>query len=261
MDYLKVADQLGDWGPKLRPFIESKEFDEIFKFLKSQSREGKIICPESKNLFRSFRETPYKDLRCIFLLQDPYPWIKGNKYIADGVAMSCANTGVCQPSLEKFYEGMEDDLGVKVPRIPDLSYLCRQGVMFLNTSLTVELNKSGSHTKDIFGKAGLWDKFILFLVEQVINFYNTGIVYVSLGDNAKIVTKAVIPFIHWGFEVEHPAVCTHKGGTWNHDKIFTKINRILKEHNNEQIKWVYEENNVEKMPELNTSGVRGRVIK
>src|ERR1041385_8451374 len=111
MDFNKVKDQLGDWGPKLRPFVESKDFDDIFNFLKERSRDGTVICPESKNLFRAFKETPYKDLRCIFLLQDPYPWIKNGKFIADGIAMSCANTGVCQPSLDLFYEGMEEDLG------------------------------------------------------------------------------------------------------------------------------------------------------
>src|SRR5436190_16013828 len=116
MEYSKIEAKLGDWGPKLKPFIESKEFDDIFKFLKEQSRDGKVICPESKDLFRSFEVTPYKDLRAIFLLQDPYPWIKNGKYVADGIPMSCSHTGVLQPSLELFYAGMEDDLKRSVPR-------------------------------------------------------------------------------------------------------------------------------------------------
>src|ERR1051326_6100307 len=116
MEYEKVAEQFGTWAPKFKPFIESKEFDAIFKHLKTQGKEGITICPDSKDVFRSFKETPYEKLRAVFLLQDPYPWIKGGKMVADGIPMSCSNTKVLQPSLELFYRGMEDDLGIKVPR-------------------------------------------------------------------------------------------------------------------------------------------------
>lgn len=65
-----IEPQLGDWAPKLKPFIETDEFQKIFRYLKEQSREGKVICPKSSDLFKAFIETPYKDLRVIFLLQD-----------------------------------------------------------------------------------------------------------------------------------------------------------------------------------------------
>lgn len=265
MIYEKVAEQFGDWAPKFRPFIESEEFDKIFKFLKEETRADKIICPESVDVFRSFRETPYKNLKAIFLLQDPYPWIKTIKgkevMIADGIPMSCAKTGVCQPSLELFYEGMEDDLGIKVPRNPDLSYLCKEGVLLLNSSLTVEANKPSSHK-------GLWDSFMAFLVEEVINFYNTGVCYVSFGKNAHAMTKAVIPFLHWGFEVEHPAAAAHKERKWEHKNVFTQINKVTKGNNNEIINWTGQrtEDTNETMGGISEkqstfSGVRGKVIK
>ena len=237
MDYSKFESQLGDWAPKFKDFIESKDFDDIYAFLKSESREGKIICPHHENTFRAFRECPFSKLRVVFILQDPYPWVKfdpekGRIYTSDGMAMSCSNTGVCQPSLEIFYKGMEDDLGVAVPRMPDLSYLANQGILLLNTSLTVEMNKSASH-------AGIWDKFIQYLLEEIISFYTRGLIYVSFGQNAHIMAKTIIPFLHWGFEVEHPAAAARKERDWKHDKIFTKINKILKDCNYEQINWVY----------------------
>lgn len=232
MDFEKVADKLGDWGPKLKPFIESQEFDDIFSFLKQQTREGKIICPHHMDTFRAFKETPYSKLKCIFILQDPYPWMKDGKYVADGLAMSCSHTGKCQPSLDLFYEGMAEDLGEKVPHEPNLSYLAQQGVLFLNTSLTVELNKPTSHN-------GLWDKFMDYLIQEAINFYNSGLIYVSFGKHAQVASKAIVPFLHWGFEVEHPAAAAHGDRTWEHQKIFTKINKILRDNNNEQINWIY----------------------
>lgn len=232
MEYEKVAPLLGDWALKFRPFIESEKFDEIFKFLKQESREGKTICPAHADTFRAFRETPYSKLRCVFILQDPYPWIKDGKFVADGMAMSCSNTNVCQPSLDYFYDGMEDDLGEEVPHIPDLSYLAQQGILLLNTSLTVELNKPTSHK-------GLWDEFMDYMIQEVINFYSYGLIYVSFGKNAHITAKAIMPFLHWGFEVEHPAAAARAERKWEHQNIFTKINKILRDCNNEQINWIY----------------------
>lgn len=257
MQYDKFEPLFGDWAPKFKPFIESKEFDEIYDFLKKESKEeGKIICPEHKNTFRAFKECPFKDLKCVFILQDPYPWVRFDRdksewiYTADGMAMSCSNTNSCQPSLELFYAGMSDDLGFEVPRMPDLTYLANQGVLLFNTSLTVEKDKPTSH-KD------LWEKFNDYLIQEVINFHTRGIVWVAFGKSAHILSKSVIPFLHWGFEVEHPAAAAHKERTWNHQNIFTKINTILKNCNNDQINWAYGTmgENVQQPPR---TGVGGR---
>lgn len=239
MEYSKVEDMFGDWGPKFRPFIEGKEerfegkFDKIYDFLKQQSREGRKICPESKNVFRAFKECPYKNLKLIIIGQDPYSFIKNGVYVADGIAMSCRNTGELQPSLKIFYEGIEEDLGIKTGMHPDLTYLANQGILFLNTALTVEEKKPTSHN-------GIWDPFMDYLFEEVINFYDRGLIYLMLGKNADAAGKAIIPFLHWGITVEHPAASAHRNREWFHEKCFTKIATILKNSNNEQIKWAYE---------------------
>lgn len=259
INYEAIAPQLGDWAPKFKPFIETPDFQEIYTFLKGEQREGKVICPHHTNTFRAFRECPFSKLRAIFILQDPYPWVKFDRegkriYTADGMAMSCSNTGICQPSLELFYQGMEDDLGVKVPRQPDLTYLASQGVLLLNTSLTAEMNKSSSHE-------GKWDKFISYLFEEVVNFYTKGLIYVSFGQNAHIMAKTIVPFLHWGFEVEHPAAAARKDREWEHGNIFTKINKILKDCNDEQINWVYGlDTELDAMPVVRT-GVGGKIRK
>lgn len=258
MDYDKVKAQLGEWAPKFQPFIESESFDSIFRSLKDYSREGRTICPQAKDVFRTFRETPYKDLKAIFILQDPYPWIKNGVMVADGIPMSCSYTKVCQPSLELFYQGIEDDLGIEVPRQPDLSYLSKQGILLLNSSLTVELNKPGSHK-------GLWDPFMKYLIEEVINYYNTGTCYVSFGKQALPIAKMILPFMHWGFEVEHPAAAAHKERKWDHQKIFSKINKVVKDNNNEKINWssgsIQESSAVGYQQESSKVGIRGKVLK
>lgn len=240
MNYSKFEPLLGDWAPKFKSFIESPECDQIYAFLKSESKEGKVLCPRGEDTFRAFRETPFSNLKCVFILQDPYHQVtrKDDKvvYVADGMAMSCSNTNVCQPSLELFYKGIENDLGQEVIRQPDLSYLAHQGVLLFNTSLTVEMDKPGSHSK-----IGLWDSFNDYLIREVINYYTNGLVWVSFGQNAQVMSKSIIPFLHWGFEVEHPAFAARKDRDWNHKNIFSKINKILKECNNDQILWNYED--------------------
>lgn len=260
MNYEKIAPQLGDWALKFKPFIETQDFKDIYKFLKAESYDNKIICPHHSNTFRAFRETSFESLKCIFILQDPYPWVRvgGDQliYTADGMAMSCSNTMICQPSLEYFYAGMEDDLGYKVARQPDLTYLAKQGVLLLNTSLTTEKDKPSSHQ-------GVWDKFIDYMFEEIISFYTRGLVYVAFGKHAEIMAKTIIPFLHWGFEVEHPAFAARKERPWNHDNIFTKINKILKDCNNDQINWAYghESKDVAEVPRAPRSGVGGKVRK
>src|SRR6476620_904759 len=161
MNYDKFKDSLGDWGEMLKPFIVSEECDKIYQKLKSDVKRGIVICPDSGDTFRAFKECPFESLKVTMLLQDPYPWIKKGLKVADGIAMSCKYTGECQPSLQNFYEGIEGDIAgleLGMYRNPDLTYLANQGVLFLNTALTVRYNDSGSHS-------GLWDKF----TEYVLN--------------------------------------------------------------------------------------------
>lgn len=161
---------VGDWGAKLKDFFESPQCREIYSYLRERTRQGKVVLPSWQNTFRAFEKTPLRELKVIFLLSDPYPWRKNGKDVADGIALSCGITKQEQPSLSLFYDGMQDDLGIiKRKRNPDLSYLCKQGVLFLNTSLTVEEGLPGSHShvrvKD--KRVRLWEPFMKYFLEMV----------------------------------------------------------------------------------------------
>src|ERR1700760_670163 len=127
----------------------------------------------------------------------PYHTKKDGKVIADGVLMSCSNTMHLAPSLEQFYNGMENELfpDTGVIRDPDLTYLCRQGVFMFNASMTCELLKAGSHLK-------IWEPFTRYVLEEIIAL--SGIPIVWLGKEAKRFDRYVNPF-QWRFEVAHPA--------------------------------------------------------
>jgi len=242
MNYDKFKDQLGSWGEDLRPFIESKECDEIYKHLKERAKAGVTICPTHYNTFRAFKECPKDKLKCVMVLMNPYPWMKRGVMVADGIPMSCSNTGELQPSLELFYKGMEDDLcegfNLNMIKNPDLTYLANQGVLMLNSSLTVELNNVKSHK-------GLWNPLHKHLFENVFPKYIPQVPMVFLGNDAQEIDVDYNRSIGTNiFYAEHPAAASHKGRDWQHNNVFTEVNMYNSTVGLDLINW-YQENKVE----------------
>jgi uracil-DNA glycosylase len=239
MNYDKFKDRLGSWGPYLKGFIESEKCDGLYRTLKEEAQRGRRIAPLSINTFRAFECTPYRELKVVFLLQDPYPWEKkiDNDWVlvADGIAMSSVTTGIIQPSLAKFYDGLEDDifcgLNLNMPRVADLSYLCGRGVMMLNTALSVELQKPGSHFE-------LWKPFTTYLFTDVFANYDRGLIFVLCGENSFYYERFINPLQHYLFKLEHPAAAAHSYREWKHGGIFKKINKLLMQNNNYVLDWV-----------------------
>lgn len=231
MNYEKFEPLLGSWGEHLRPFIESEECDKIYAKLQADSKAGRIITPEAKNTFRAFKETPFHNTKVVFLLQDPYPAVKEGVYTADGIAMSCRNTGKLQPSLEKFYEAVEE-ISKDTPsfRKNDLAYLCNQGCMMLNTALTVERDKIGSHEE-------LWRPFTRFLLEDVFGRKRDEVIFVLCGEKSQYFARYINPLQHMIFEIEHPANAARKLRKWEHKDVFKRINKILESNRKTPIIW------------------------
>src|SRR5687767_15132520 len=96
------------WHGKMKPFIESKECDAIYEFLKKEGKRGKKIAPISSLTYRCFLETPLDECKVVIVGLCPYHSAKNGTLIADGLCMSCSIAGSLQPSLEKFYEGLEN---------------------------------------------------------------------------------------------------------------------------------------------------------
>lgn len=234
MNWEKFKDLFHEsWHVKMRPFIESKECDDIYEFLKKESKRGKKIAPLSPNVFRCFRETSLDDLKVVMMGMCPYHTFLNDTPVADGLLMGCTVTGRLQPSLEKFYEGVENDvydgLNLKYTKDPDVSYLARQGVLMVNAALTTEMNKAGSHIK-------LWEPFTKYLLEEVLS--PTGVPYIFLGKDASVYQKYIPPFT-WSFVLSHPASASYKQSEWDTEGVFTKVNKILKDNNNISIDWLH----------------------
>jgi uracil-DNA glycosylase len=216
----------------MRPFIESEECDNIYKFLKTESQRGKRIAPLSVNVYRCFLETSLDDLKLVILGMCPYHTLKNDMPVADGLAMSCSVTGYLQPSLDQFYNAIEKDvyngMCLECEKNPDMTYLAKQGVLLWNAALTTEINKAGSHLE-------LWEPFTKYVFENILS--TTGVPTIFLGKEAAKFERYTGLFAH-NFVVSHPASAAYKNTDWNSEGVFSKVNKILKEVNNYEIDWL-----------------------
>ena len=236
MQWEKFKDQFHEsWHAKMRPFIESEQCDKIYEFLKKESKRGKNIAPLSSNVFRAFRETSLDNLKVVMMGMCPYHTSIGGEYVADGLLMGCSITGKLQPSLEQFYKALEKELheglNLKYDKTPDVAYLANQGVLMFNAALTTEINKAGSHI-------ALWEPFTRYFFENVID--TAGVPIIFLGKDAAKYERYVAPFT-WSFVLSHPASASYKNTDWDTEGVFGKVNKILKDNNNYEIMWLYEE--------------------
>jgi uracil-DNA glycosylase len=233
MNWDKFKDEIHEsWHEKLQPFIESEACDKIYSYLKSESQRGKKIAPLSSNVWRCFKETPLTNLKVVMIGMCPYHTAKNGTPVADGLLMGCSVTKQLQPSLEKFYRGIEIELynGLELTAMnpPDVSYLAKQGVLMLNAALTTEINKAGSHIE-------IWKPFIEYLFENVFQYEDAPIIF--LGKDAGRYKKLVAPF-KWSFVLTHPASAAYKQCDWDTEGAFGKVNKILEENKNCKIQWL-----------------------
>ena len=220
------------WHIKIKPFIESKECDEIYKFLKTESKEnGKSISPLSFNVYRAFMETSLDNLKVVIIGERPYITNFEESPLADGLLLGCTVIDKVLPPLDKFYRGIEEELfdGLNLSYIqtPDVSYLSKQGVLMLNGSLTCEIGSESSH-KDV------WEPFIKFLFKNV---FNTMDICVLLLGEAKDYNKYAVESLPC-FYADNPVTCAKQKQEWNSNGVFRQIGKILVQKNNFEIDWL-----------------------
>lgn len=221
------------WHRDLKPFMESDKAYKIFQFLKEESSKGKIIAPISKDVFRCFEITSLDNIKTVILGLCPYHNIKNGTIVADGLALSCKNTRILQPSLSNLYEAWEeefnDGLCLKCDKNPDLSYLAKQGVLLFNAALTVEIGEAKSHNR-------IWLEFAKHIM-VVVGKMDIPVIF--LGNEASELGYC-IPKEENKFFLKHPVWASYKKCKWNSEGAFTAVNNILVEKGIEPIKWVEE---------------------
>jgi len=219
---LKLIDRLqaSGWASKLRGFIQSSDFDKILETLYKLREDGKRFTPPLKNVFRAFEECPVNKLKVVIIGQDPYPHFG----VADGLAFSCSNTSKPQPSLTKIFEAINNTVYDEWPieQNPDLTRWANQGVLLLNSALTCEIDKVGSHYN-------VWKEFIAYAMD-ILNFTDSGLIFVLMGKQAQEL-EGLIGEHHHIIKTTHPAYASYTKQPWDCENMFNEINKIIKGQN------------------------------
>ena len=205
----------------LIPFIDGNLFDDIVVNLYNQYIEGNRFTPKLKETVNAFVECPYKDMKVVFVGQDPYP----QQDVADGISFSCSKTMKEQPSLRYIFDELKNQYP-DASRDTDLRRWANQGVLMLNTAMTVQIGKIGSHYS-------IWEKFTEYLFSQLNK--RDDLIIVLLGKKAEAWAKHLDNNII--FKVPHPASAAYKGGKWDSKDVFNKINQELNKQGKSLINW------------------------
>ena len=233
MEWNKFKDCFHEsWHSKMKPFIESEECDNIYKYLKSESQRGKKIAPLSSNVYRCFFETPLNDVKVVILGMCPYHTFKNDQPVADGLLMGCSVTGHNQPTLDQFYNAIERELYnglcTMAAKPADVRHLTAQGVLMMNAALTTEMNKAGSHLE-------IWEPFTSYVFKEIISTLGVPVIY--LGKEAAKFERYAAPFT-WHFPISHPASASYRSGDWDCEGAFKAVKNILKQNNDYEIDWL-----------------------
>ena len=207
-------------------YLDLTQYEALFARVEQAYRETEVYPPKEK-LFAAFSLTPPEQVRVVILGQDPYH----EPGQAHGLAFSVREGVKLPPSLQNIYKERESDVGVPVSSSGDLTHWANQGVLLLNTVLTVEKGKANSH-KD-FG----WQEFTNAVVEAAANLPQP-VAFVLWGAQAqrKAAIAAASQYPRLVLQSPHPSPLSSYRGFFG-SKPFSQINEFLIFNGETPIKW------------------------
>lgn len=200
-------------------------FRKLLDFLKKEQSAGKKIYPGSADVFNAFKYTAFEDVRVVIIGQDPYHGANQ----AHGLCFSVQH-GVAQPpSLQNIFKELRNDVGTNIPKHGCLEKWAKQGVLLLNTVLTVEAGKPQSHANQ--GWEIFTDKVI-----SVLNAHKQNLIFLLWGTPAQRKGNNIDATKHSVLKAPHPSpLSAHRG--FLGCKHFSKTNEILKAMGQKEIDW------------------------
>ena len=212
-----------NWSETLSPRFTQEYKRELFSWLENEYA-SKTVFPPKEKVFNALNLVPLTEVKVVIIGQDPYHTLGQ----ADGLAFSCHN-GTPQPSLKNIFKEISSDLGIQMSSSTDLTPWAKQGVLLLNTSLSVVEHFPASHSNK------LWHTFTTEVV-KILNEQNQPIVFMLWGNHA----KSFIPLLnnpnHLILQSAHPSPFSAYNGFFG-CKHFSKCNNFLLQHNLAPIDW------------------------
>lgn len=224
-----------DWLEPLKPEFSKPYYKELYMKIKEEYATKQIF-PPSGEIFSAFELTPLKDVKVVIIGQDPYH----NVGQAHGLCFSVKPEVDIPPSLVNIYKELERDLGCYIPNNGYLVKWAKQGVLMLNTVLTVRAHQANSHR-------GLgWEEFTNAAI-SILNEQDRPIVYILWGAPAQTKKRMLNNPKHLILEAPHPSPLSAYRGFFG-SRPFSKTNAFLQENGIEPIDWQIE--NVERQKNL-----------
>ena len=213
------------WAEVLSKNLDEKIFEEIGAFVKSE-RDKTIVYPSQENIFRAFRMTPYDKVKVVLLGMDPYP----NENQATGLSFAVPQGNTLPPSLrlirqelERSYDTLLLDFDTTFEKWAD------QGVLMLNSALTVRAKESGSHMRQ-------WEPFTASVISCINRKPNVR--WILLGNNAQSFAP-MIDVDHFIFKAPHPMAEVYRPGCgFIGSNIFLNVNASLEALDEKPIEWL-----------------------
>jgi uracil-DNA glycosylase len=220
-----------EWFKHIYPFIITQDYQEIKKTLLQDIKNNKIIYPELQNVYKAFKLTPLEKVKVVILGQDPY--YNGS---ASGLAFGLNDEEKPVPmslrnilsEIENSYQKLDLEFDYS------LTHWSKQGVLLLNTALTVEKNNPNTYTK-------LWKPFTEKVI-TILDSYDNHIVWMLWGNHAKSYKKLITNKTHLILESAHPSPFSASQGFFGNNH-FKKANEFINYHRGSQelIKWTHYE--------------------
>ena len=216
-----------DWIPYFKEESEKEYYKKLTKTMASEYASRQIF-PPKEQIFSAFLLTPYKDVKVVILGQDPYH----NDHQAHGLCFSVQKGVEIPPSLVNIYQELHDDLGCYIPNNGYLVKWAEQGVLMLNTVLTVRAHQANSHR--MLG----WETFTDRVIE-LVDAKEEPVVFLLWGTPAQKKAEMLHNPNHLVLKAPHPSPLSAYRGFFG-CKHFSKTNEFLKAHGLEPIDWQIE---------------------
>lgn len=216
-----------DWLEPLSSEFRKEYYSQLYNFVKDEYSKT-VVYPPAEDIFNAFHFTPLKDVKALLLGQDPYH----NEHQAHGLSFSVQPGQDIPPSLVNIYKELHDDLGCYIPNNGYLKKWADQGVLLLNTVLTVRAHQANSH------QGHGWEQFTDAVI-QAVNAQDRPIVYMLWGAPARRKKAMLTNPKHLILEAPHPSPLSAYRGFLG-CKHFSKANEFLKASGVEPIDWQIE---------------------
>ena len=212
------------WNEILVEEMQKDYYQELQAFVQKRRAEVRVF-PEEKNVFNALELTPFESVKVVILGQDPYHGFGQ----AHGLSFSVQKGTPLPPSLKNIYKELQEDIGGELPTEGDLSHWAKQGVLLLNTVLTVEEGNANSH------KGMGWERLTNRLIES-LNELNHPVIFILWGKPAQDKEKLITNSNHIILKAPHPSPLSAYRGFFG-SKPFSRVNDILIQQGQTPICW------------------------